>query len=641
MKTMSRWASVIAVASLGAFGCQGAVGGGSATGSTSGSTGGSTPGNGGTGVSSGAGGASTGAGGSSTATGAGGSSTGTGGSSTGTGGSSAGTGGASTGTGGATACTPLPTLTRRLWRLSAEQWGAATKDLLGLSAAPVLTSKGGESNFAFFSGVDLRVDTDMLFDMFQQSQTVLTTIDPTITTLAPCTGTTAAAQTTCATTFITALATKAYRRPLDATEVPNLLKVYAQGAMQSYKTGIELMVQSLILSTSFVYRTELGPSTLTADASGNYPNTALTPYEVASQLSFTLIGSLPDAALIAAAANGSLGTTAGVKTQIARLLGLPSVQANVTNIVLGWFNINQMFSKGHDTSFLAALATSEQDEGAIESDLLTSTQMFANSILWKGSGKIDELLTSQTVFVNQRLATLYPGVTYPGGKAPTSDTTFVAATWPASQGRSGMLTQPSYLWSASDPSLNSIVKRGKGIHDAIACQDPLGPPVDLNSPAALNVIACKSIDGTQILSACTSEIDHSNARMAFQPCKACHTQMDPYARVLQNFGPIGNYRTVDEVGAPVDPTVTFVPSSPLAGQTLTGAQAFSQALITSGVFDGCSVQQMTAYATGADINLYNTCELGPLRAATDGTVTSLFTNILLANFIQARAGGAQ
>ena len=75
-----------------------------------------------------------------------------------------------------------------------------------------------------------------------------------------------------------------------------------------------------------------------------------------------------------------------------------------------------------------------------------------NSILWSGSGKIDDLLTSQTVYVNQRLATLYPGLTYSGGKAPTSDSTFVAATWPASQGRSGILTQPSYLWAASDPA---------------------------------------------------------------------------------------------------------------------------------------------------------------------------------------------
>lgn len=620
MQMTHRWPRlVVAIACLGAFGCQGNIGDQLAPHSGQGGTGAGSSGT------PGSGGGASSSGGSSTS-GAGGSGNGSG---TGTGGSSA-------------ACTPLAPLPRRLWRLSAAQWGSAVKDLLGLSAPPNLTSKGGESTFAFVADPTLKVDAPMMFDMFQQSQTVLTQIDPMVTTtLAPCSGTTSSAQTTCATNFIQTLATKAYRRPLDSTEVPNLMKVYAQGAMTDYKTGIELMVQAVILSTSFVYRTELGPTTLTADASGNYPDTKLTPYEVASQLSFTLLGSLPDAALTAAAADGSLGTTSGVTTQVARLFGLPAVQANVTNIVLSWFNINQLFSKVKDTSLLSALSSSEQDETAIENDLLKSAQSWVNSVLWQGSGKIDDLMTSQTVYVNQRLATLYPGLTYPNGKAPTSDSTFVAATWPTSQGRSGILTQPAYLWAASDPSLTSIVKRGRGIHDSIVCADPLPPPVDLSTPSAMNVIACKSPDGTQTLSTCDSEVLQSDARMTFLPCKSCHSQMDPYARVLLNFGPIGNYRTVDEAGRTIDPTVTFVSNSPLAGETMTGAQAFAQAMVGSGSFDGCSVQQMASYTIGEPISTYDTCELNTLRAQTDGTIKGVFTNLLLSDFVRARTGGTK
>jgi len=157
----------------------------------------------------------------------------------------------------------------------------------------------------------------------------------------------------------------------------------------------------------------------------------------------------------------------------------------------------------------------------------------------------------------------------------------------------------------------------------------------------MNVIACKSPDGTQTLSTCDSEILQSDARMTFQPCTTCHSQMDPYARVLQNFGPIGNYRTVDEKGRPIDPTVTFVPTSPLAPATLTGVQAFTQALVSSGVIDGCSVQQMASYAIGSAIQTYDTCEIDAIRTQTDGTVKSLFSNVLLANFMRARAGGTK
>jgi Protein of unknown function (DUF1592)/Protein of unknown function (DUF1595)/Protein of unknown function (DUF1588) len=613
MKTNCRWARLtLSTACLGAFSCQGNIGGHL---------------NGGGGPS--------GSGGSISMT------TGTGGGSSPTGGGSSSGSGGTTGT-DPTDCTPLTPLPRRVWRLSAAQWGNAVKDLLSLSAPPTLTSNGGEAPTAFIVDPGLRVDPSMLFDMYDQSQTVLSQIDSKVTTtLAPCSGTTASAQTTCATNFIQTLATKAYRRPLDSSEVPNLMKVYAQGAMTDYKTGIEAMIQAVILSTSFVYRTELGPSTLTADSSGKYPDTTLTPYEVASQISFTLLGSLPDSALTAAAADGSLGTASGIMTQINRLLALPAVQSNLTNLVLSWFNVNQMFSKVKDTSLFSALSSSEQDQTAIKNDLLTSTQDWVNGVLWGGSGKINDLLTSQTVYVNQRLATLYPGLSYANGKAPTSDSTFVAATWPTSQGRSGVLTQPAYLWAASDPSLTSIVKRGRGIHDSIVCADPLPGPVDLSTPSAMNVIACKSPDGTQTLSACDSEVLQSNARLSFQPCMACHQQMDPYSRVLLNFGPIGNYRTVDEAGDTIDPTVTFSAGSPFAGQSMTGAPAFAQAMVSTGTFNGCSVQQMASYAIGSPISVYDTCELNTLRTQTDGTVKGLFANLMVADFVRARTGGTK
>ena len=119
----------------------------------------------------------------------------------GTGGAGGGTGG----TGGTTpvACTPLAPMPRRLWRLSVEQWGAAVKDLLGLTTAPILSNRGGQAAYAFFSDATLGVDENFQFALYQSSQDdVLPAIASRITTLAPCTGTTAAAQqTACAMTF--------------------------------------------------------------------------------------------------------------------------------------------------------------------------------------------------------------------------------------------------------------------------------------------------------------------------------------------------------------------------------------------------------------------------------------------------------
>jgi hypothetical protein len=564
---------------------------------------------------------------------------------TGTGGN-VGTGGSiGTGTGGmggtSTPCTALGAIPRRLWRLSVEQWGAAVKDLLGLTTAPVLSNRGGQAAYAFFSDATLVVDPDFQFALYQSSQNdVLPAIASRITTLAPCTGTTAAAQRTCAMTFTQSLGTKGFRRPLDTTEVTNLMAVYDQGVMTDYATGISLIVQSVITAPSFIYRTELGPTNLAVDGSGNYPSTNLNPYEIASQLGFLFLGSLPDAALTAAAADGTLATSAGLNAQIDRLLALPAVRTNLTNVVIDWFNVRQMFDKGNkDTALLSALASAERDQTAITNELYQSTQMFVNDVLWTNNGTMNDLVTSQKVYMNKRLATLYPGATFTSG-APTSNMTFVAGTWPSSQGRSGMLTQPGFLWSASDPAKTSIVKRGKLIHDDVICQDLLPPPIDLGTPQAMNVIACKSPDGTTSLSTCDSEILQSDARMMYAPCKNCHSQMDLYSRVLQNFGPIGNYRTADEVNRPINASVMFT-APPLAPQTAAGSAPFGQLLASSGVIKDCSVQKMASYAIGSMIRTYNTCEVNDLRGLTDGTIRSLFKQVALANILRARAGGAK
>jgi len=553
-------------------------------------------------------------------------------------------GGAADGGSSGTSCDPLPAVSRRLWRLSATQWSTAVKDLLKLSSAPAVNNTGGQNEFALFSDTTLVVSPEFQYALYDATQQVVlpaiaSKIGGAQGAIAPCSGTTAAAQTTCAQTFIQSFAKQAYRRPVDATEVANLMTPYTQGAMQDYATGIQLMIQTVLISTSFVYRTELGPSTLTADGSGKYPDTMLTPYEIATQLGFLFLGSVPDSKLTAAADDGSLGTAAGIGAQIDRLLALPQVQANLTSIIIDWFNVRQMFSKTKDTSLFSGLPAADQDQATLENDIYTSTQKFVNEVLWSSSsGTIDDLFNSQSVWVNKRLATLFPGLTF-SGSPPTDNTTFVKASWPAAQGRAGILTQPGVLWAASDPSVTSIVKRGKFIHDDILCQDALGMAVDLTTPSAMNVINCKSPDGSKTLSSCDSEVLKSDARMVTSPCKACHSQMDPYSRVLLNFGPIGDYRTMDEAGRAIDPTVAFVPNSPLAPGTATGAKAFGTALVQSGVLRGCSVQKVASYAVGDMIRTYNSCEINALRSQTDGTIGSLFKNVALAGFLRARAGG--
>ena len=200
---------------------------------------------------------------------------------------------------------------------------------------------------------------------------------------------------------------------------------------------------------------------------------------------------------------------------------------------------------------MAAVSSSDTDQTAIRNDMWASGRQFVSSILWNGSGNFDDLLTSQTVYVNARMAKLYPDAV--PAAAPADDNTFVAATWPASEGRSGLLTQPSYLWAQSDPALNSIVKRGKQLHDDVLCQDTIGPPIDLSTAGAQNALNCKSMDGTQTLSTCDSEVLKADARLsvralpglprADRSLRAGSSELRPH-RQLSNGGRGGATRSI-------------------------------------------------------------------------------------------------
>src|SRR5207253_693943 len=113
---------------------------------------------------------------------------------------------------------------------------------------------------------------------------------------------------------------KAFRRPLTTAEIAQLVSDPGQPATATAPAihpapflaagsdtaqGIQLMIEAILLSPSFVYRTELGPTDLSPDPKGNYPDVKLTPYEIAAQLAFTFLGSIPDAELVAAAADTS------------------------------------------------------------------------------------------------------------------------------------------------------------------------------------------------------------------------------------------------------------------------------------------------------------------------------------------------
>ena len=519
-----------------------------------------------------------------------------------------------------TDCAALEAVPRRLWRLSAQQYGNSLKDLLGLSVAPVLNNNGGTAEFAFFSDDAAGVDSNFQFSIFQTVRSTMTDVATRLPELAACKSGEAPAD--CARRFAASFGQRAFRRPLDDDEVTALMGPFNEGAAQDFGTGIGLMIEAMVQSSSFLFRSELGPP----EAIGSTDTTTLTPYETASQLSYLLRDSIPDAPLLAAAANGSLATDKGIAQQVDRLLALPEVKQNLNRVVGEWFNIRQVFSKTKSDDYLAALPEADRMQSVIQSDLYKSAQLFIDSVLWTGSRQISELLSSDKVFVNGRLSVMYD---IPYGGAPD---TFGAVT-PPDHLHAGMLTQPAVLWGLSNPTNTSIVKRGRFVHDDVLCLDPPPSPGNLlNDP-----------DIQAKLAMLPTEIMKSDYRMATSPCMGCHVMIDPYARVLESFGPSGQYRTVaDDVA--VDPTADFTNSPPLPPGTITGPPNFVAAVNANKIFTQCGVQKMASYAMGRVIRANQTCEVLDLHdqfLRTDQSISSLFKQVATARFMRPRSGGAQ
>jgi hypothetical protein len=125
---------------------------------------------------------------------------------------------------GTTPCTALPAIPRRIWRLSSQQYANATRDLLGLSAAPTLiqTTTDGSSAYAFINGADLTVQPGYLFGgLYQTAENIVAQIAPRLTTIAACNN--GEAPVACATRFAQRFGAKVFRRPLEAAEVTNLM----------------------------------------------------------------------------------------------------------------------------------------------------------------------------------------------------------------------------------------------------------------------------------------------------------------------------------------------------------------------------------------------------------------------------------
>src|SRR5882724_2905394 len=136
----------------------------------------------------------------------------------------------------------------------------------------------------------------------------------------------------CAEKILSNLARHAYRRPVTAEDMPQLLALYKVGAENGgFEAGIRLALQKILVSPEFLFRAEVDPA-------NSAPGTVyrVSDVELASRLSFFLWSSIPDDELLGIAEKGQLHEPSVLQAQVKRMMADSKSEALIKNFVGQW-----------------------------------------------------------------------------------------------------------------------------------------------------------------------------------------------------------------------------------------------------------------------------------------------------------------
>ncbi|NBD11876.1 MULTISPECIES: DUF1592 domain-containing protein [Corallococcus] len=375
----------------------------------------------------------------------------------------------------------------------------------------------------------------------------------------------------CARSFIQTVGERAFRRPVTAEEAADLLALFNQGKQGgTMETGAELVLQALFSSASFLYRTELGP-----DSARKGQVVELTPYEVASELSFMVTGGPPDATLLAAAKAGSLSSPDEREAQARRLLKTDEARAKLRQFFIEWLGIGGLSKVNKNNLVYPDYSVDFRDSMVRERDA------FLDAIVKDHAGSVEELLGANYSYVDETLASYYGDLS----RTNVDDTGMGRVTLPPE--RLGILTQAGVMSTYAHFDSSSPIKRGKFVLTRLLCRTVPAPPANVSTiPPAL------SEDAT------TRErfAAHTNN----PACASCHKTIDPMGFGMEDFDGLGQHRT-EENGRRVDASGAVMAADGTTNLgSFTGGAQLARYLTTSEELANCVPLQLVRYAMGRD-----------------------------------------
>lgn len=387
-----------------------------------------------------------------------------------------------------------------------------------------------------------------------------------------CRPTTPAAELPCARKIINGLATRAFRRPLTREDTDALVGLYRVGRRQGdFETGVRTAVQAILSHPEFVFRFEHTPEGL---APGQYH--PLTDTELASRLSYFLWSSAPDDRLLNLASRGRLSEPAAFEREVRRMLADPRSQALVANFAGQWLLLQNLRDTTPD------LLLYPDFDKTLAHAMRRETELLFESVMREDRSVLD-LLAADYTHVDERLARHYSIPNVLGNRFRRVRVT--------DENRKGLLGHAGILMLTSAANRTSPVKRGKYVLEVLLGTPPPPPPPDIPALAETSggptgeVVAHKTVR------------ERLEQHVKNPSCATCHRMIDPLGLALENFGPLGVWRTKDN-GHTIDPTGQMYD-----GTKLDGPASLRRALLSRGdMFVETFTQKILSYGLGRVIS---------------------------------------
>jgi hypothetical protein len=365
----------------------------------------------------------------------------------------------------------------------------------------------------------------------------------------------------CAAHFLRRVGEHLFRRPLGSEELEQAVNTALRASVQlaDFHAGLASALSGFLTAPDFLFRIDhvtAGPSDAQLDG-----------WSKAVRLSYLLWNASPDEPLRTAAQRGDLDSTAGLTSQVDRMIASPRFVAGVRAFFDDFLQLDGLETVTKDAQIYPAFGSGSA------ADAREQTLRTIADLLVVRNADYRELFETRRLAINRNLGPLYD--------VPVPGKGWQMYEFPAGDPRAGLLTQVSFLAAHSHPGRTSPTVRGKAVREILMCQKIPTPPANVNFRIVQDVT-------NPHLKTTRARIE---AHLSDPECAGCHRLTDPVGLALEHFDGAGQFRA-SENGAVIDT------HGALADASFDDAAGLGAVLGKDPAVASCLVQSVWRYASG-------------------------------------------